>query len=272
MHTLKDMEWTCVHYEKRSHPFLHVRLTMNRDDLTREWRELSLAWIKEAKEGRNSTRNGLLDKPMLKACGNVAGLSVLDCGCGEGRFCRILVGRGARYVLGLDLCEPMIDAARELQSSGDEYRVADVQDLGFIEDETFDLAVSYLNQCDLRDFNANNREVFRVLRTGGRFIIANLHPMRSAVGGWHKTEDGKKLHVILDRYFEEGERRWKMMGVEFTNFHRSLSTYLDGFFDAGFALERIVEPSVTEENLKRYPDLDDELRVPNFIVYILRKR
>ena len=189
---------------------------VNSDDLKREWLLMSQAWIKEAREGTNATRNGLLDVPMLGACGNVDGLKILDCGCGEGRFCRMLVERGAGSVLGLDLCEPMIEAARELQSGHDAYRAADVQDLGFIEDETFDLAVSYLNQCDLPDFHRNNRGVFRVLRKGGRFIVANLHPMRSAVGGWLRTSDAKKQHVILDNYFDEGARHWTMMGTEFT--------------------------------------------------------
>ena len=174
-------------------------------------------------------------------------------------------------MLGLDLCEPMIEAAREKQSARNAYRVADVQDLGFIESGTFDLAVSYLNQCDLPDFNANSREVSRVLRPGGKFVVANLHPMRSAVGGWHRDADGQKQHVILDNYFAEGARRWKMMGVEVTNFHRSLSTYARGFLDAGFDIEGIVEPTVTEEHLALYPELDDELRVPNFIIFILRK-
>jgi len=245
---------------------------MNRDDLHREWAELAPAWIREARQGRNPTRIGLLDEPMLEACGNVEGLDVLDCGCGEGRFCRILVQRGAAHVLGLDLCQPMIDAAEQLRSGRDEYRVADAQDLSFLDNESFDLAVSYLNQCDLADFQANNREVFRVLKPGGRFVVANLHPMRSAVGGWHRTEDGRKLHVILDRYFDEGERRWTMMGAEFTNFHRSLSTYIKGFLDAGFTVERIAEPTVTPQQLQRYPELDDELRVPNFIIYVLGKR
>jgi SAM-dependent methyltransferase len=242
---------------------------MHEDELKREWRKLSGAWIIEAREGRNPTRNGLLDPPMLEACGDVTGLKVLDCGCGEGRFCRLLVERGAGYVLGLDLCEPMIEAAKGLQSDREAYRVADVQDLGFIDDETFDLAVSYLNQCDLPDFRANNREVRRVLRTGGRFVVANLHPMRSAVGGWQRTEDGEKQHVILDRYFDEGERRWRIMDVEVTNFHRSLSTYTSAFRNAGFRIERILEPTVTEEQLQRFPELDDELRVPNFIIYVL---
>ena len=95
--------------------------------------------------------------------------------------------------------------------------------------------------------------------------------MKSAAGGWHKTDDGKKQHAILGRYFEEGERHWTMMGHGFTNFHRSLTTCLDGYLDAGFAIERIVEPTVTPEQLRRYPELDDELRVPNFIIYALRK-
>jgi len=165
----------------------------------------------------------------------------------------------------------MIEAAMDMRSRSDEYRVADVQDLSFLADQTFDLAVSYLNQCDLPNFGTNDREVFRVLKPGGRFIVANLHPMRSAVGAWHKSEDGKKLHVILDRYFEESERHWTMMGVEFTNFHRSLSTYVRAFLNAGFRIADIVEPTVRAEQLKVYPELDDELRVPNFIVYVLSK-
>jgi hypothetical protein len=95
--------------------------------------------------------------------------------------------------------------------------------------------------------------------------------MRSAVGGWLRTEHGTKLHVILDRYFDEGARRWKMMGIDFTNFHRTLSTYKRGYRRVGFAIEEIVEPTVETENLKRFAELDDELRVPNFIIIVLTK-
>jgi SAM-dependent methyltransferase len=244
---------------------------MSKDNLNQEWLDLAPAWIKEAREGRNPTRNGLLDRPMLETCGDVAGLRVLDCGCGEGRFCRMLAERGAAYVLGLDLCEPMIEAARGLQSGCAEYRVADVQDLSFLDDASFDLVVSYLSQCDLPDFQANTREVFRVLKPGGRFVIANVHPMRSALGGWHKNDDGEKQHVMVDNYFDEGERHWAMMGVDFTNFHRTLETNTRAFLDAGFRIDAIIEPTVDEEQLAAYPENDDELRVPNFIVYVLGK-
>ncbi len=244
---------------------------MEPEKLQREWEALAEPWIHEARHGRNPTREGLLDPPMLQACGCVEGLDVLDCGCGEGRFCRLMIRAGARSALGLDLCPAMIEAARQAQTDGDEYRLADVQAMAGIPDSAFDLAVSYLNQCDLPDIDANNREVFRVLCPGGRFIVANLHPMRSSTGLWQRDDTGSKLHVIVDRYFDEGPRQWTMMGVAFTNFHRSLATQLDSFFEAGFALERIVEPTLTAEQLARYPELDDELRVPNFIIYVLHR-
>jgi len=247
-----------------------IRLA-NQNELNREWTELAPAWIREARERVNPTRTGLLDRPMLQACGDVEGLRILDCGCGEGRFCRMLAKRGAAYVLGLDLCPPMIEAAKDLQSERDEYRIANVQDLEFLDPESFDICVSYLNQCDLPDFMANNYEVFRVLKSGGRFIVANLHPMRSAVGEWHRTGQGDKLHVILDRYFDENERHWRMMGTDFTNFHRSLSTYIRGFLAVGFHITDLIEPTLTQEQLEDFPELDDEVRVPNFIVYVLTK-
>ncbi len=217
------------------------------------------------------SRDGLLDNPMLAACGNVRDLTILDSGCGEGRFCRILVDRGARQVVGIDACEAMIDAARELQSEKETYWIADAEDLSFLQDRSFDLAISYLNQCDLLDFRANTREVFRVLRLGGRFIIANVHPMRSAVGDWQTSDDGTKQHVILDNYFEERERHWKMLDCDFTNIHRTLSTYVKGFRESRFVLDNIIEPTVEAEGLARFPELSDEKRVPNFIIFVLTK-
>jgi SAM-dependent methyltransferase len=183
----------------------------------------------------------------------------------------MLAKRGAAYVLGLDSCEPMIEAANALRTEVDEYRVADVQNLDFIEVSSFELAVSYLNQCDLPDFESNTREVFRILKPGSRFVVANLHPMRTGAGGWHKDETGQKLHAILDNYFDESERTWEIWEKPLTNFHRTLSTYLDGFKDAGFGLVRIIEPRVSPENVEKFPELVDELRVPNFIIYVLNK-
>lgn len=241
------------------------------DQLRNEWIQMAGPWLEQCRNGPNAHRAGLLDPVVLEACGDVSGMTVLDSGCGEGRFCRFLAASGAKRIVGVDTCEPLLDAAREAKGDRETYILADAQNLSFLGDATFDLAVSYLNQCDLPRWEDNTREIQRLLVEGGRFVVANLHPMRTAVGGWHRDRAGHKAHVILDNYFEESARNWRMLGVALTNFHRTLSTYLQGYLQAGFSLESFIEPRVTAENVQNFPELADELRVPNFIVLVLRK-
>ena len=85
------------------------------------------------------------------------------------------------------------------------------------------------------------------------------------------TCEGAKQHVILDHYFDESERHWRMLDCDFTNFHRTLATYVNGFRKSGFLIDDIIEPSVDAEGLARFPELADELRVPNFIIFVLEK-
>lgn len=44
-----------------------------------------------------------------------------------------------------------------------------------------------------------------------------------------------------------------------------------GIWRTGFAIEEIIEPTVEAQDVERFPELDDELRVPNFIVVVLGK-
>jgi 2-polyprenyl-3-methyl-5-hydroxy-6-metoxy-1,4-benzoquinol methylase len=48
----------------------------------------------------------------LRALGALEGLTVLDVGCGSGRYCLAYAARGARRVVGVDLAERMIALAR----------------------------------------------------------------------------------------------------------------------------------------------------------------
>ena len=234
--------------------------------LRTQWTEAAQDWIGQDQ----AVRTGMLDSWMLDALGDVRGRRALDIGCGEGRFSRLLAGLGAE-VTGVDLTEPLIERARELAVGGDTYVVGDAENLAGIEDESFDIAVSYIVLVDLLDYRASIEAAYRVLRPGGRFVVCNVHPMRSAVPyGWI-NQGGRKLFYAVDNYWDEGPREFPWWGKNFVNMHRTLSSYVNAFVESGFTLESLDEPTPSEEQLVENPSFDDEFRAPNFIVYKLRK-
>lgn len=234
--------------------------------LRTQWTEAAQDWI----EQDQAVRTGMLDSWMLDAIGDARGKRVLDIGCGEGRFSRLLAGLGAE-VTGLDLTEPLIERARRLAVGGDSYVMGDAESLEGIADESFDVAVSYIVLVDLLDYRASIEAAYRVLKRGGRFVVCNVHPMRSAVPyGWVNLA-GRKLFYAVDNYTDEGPREFPWWGKSFVNMHRTLSSYVSAFVDAGFVVEGLDEPAPSEAQLAENPSFDDEFRSPNFIVYRLKK-
>lgn len=237
--------------------------------------QLRTQWTKHAQdwtETDQAVRTGFLDTWMLEALGDVSGKTVIDIGCGEGRFCRMLSELGAT-VTGVDLTEALIERARNLGNDKETYLLGDAENLNEVCDDAFDLAVSYIVLVDLLDYRRSIREAYRVLRPGGRFVVCNVHPMRTAsinIAGWIRDHK-RKLFYPLDNYAEEGPREFMWWGKPFINIHRTLSSYVSAFLDAGFVLEALHEPIPSEEQLAEHPNFDDEPRVPNFIIYVLKK-
>ena len=230
-----------------------------------QWVESAQDWI----DTDQAVRTGMLDSWMLDALGNVGGKSAIDIGCGEGRFSRLLSQLGAS-VTGVDLTEALIARARAM-STGEAYILGDAEDLNEVESDSFDLAVSYIVLVDLLDYRSAIGEAYRVLRPGGRFVVCNIHPMRSSLpAGWIKQAD-RKLFYPVDDYTDEGPREWTWWGRRFVNMHRTLSSHIAAFLDAGFTLRALQEPTPSEEQLAAHPNFDDEYRCPNFIIYVLDK-
>ena len=236
-----------------------------RQRLHTQWTEAAQDWI----AADQSVRTGLLDRWILDSLGDVDGKSAIDIGCGEGRFSRLLSQLGAT-VTGVDLTEAFIERARSL-SAGETYLLGNAETLRGIESNAYDIAVSYIVLVDLQDYRSAINAAYRVLRPGGRFVVCNIHPMRSShPGGWIKQGD-TKLFYPVDNYTEEGPREFNWFGKSFVNMHRTLSSHIGAFLDAGFTLRALHEPIPTAEELAANPTFDDEYRIPNFIIYVLEK-
>lgn len=105
-------------------------------------------------------------------------LPVVDLGSGTGLFARALAARGCR-VTGVDRSAEMIEIAKDLDreaSAAIEYVNATAEDTGLSSD-SFDLATA--GQCwSWFDRARVLPEIKRILKSGGRLIIANLDWLR----------------------------------------------------------------------------------------------
>ncbi|MEU6998705.1 methyltransferase domain-containing protein [Nonomuraea sp. NPDC046570] len=104
---------------------------------------------------------------------------VLDVGCGTGYLTRILapVVGPAGQVTGVDASPPMIEYARRSAPGNCSYQVGEGQALD-LPDAGFDVVVSSLavHHIPAAERGAAVREMLRVLRPGGRLLIAEFRP------------------------------------------------------------------------------------------------
>lgn len=96
------------------------------------------------------------------------GLSVLDVGCGSGRFAQLATAAGAN-VVGLDAARELIEIAAE-RSPRATFHTGEIQDLPFA-DGSFDLVTGFNSFQYAASPAAALAEARRVLRPGGRTIV-----------------------------------------------------------------------------------------------------
>lgn len=244
------------------------------------WDAIADGWAERVRTKTDWARPVLLDKPHLDLVGDVSGVKVLDAGCGEGRFSRMMAERGAT-VTGVDLSERMIGHARQVEAEqplGIDYRVEDMCDLGTFKDGEFVLAVAYLSIIDVESYEAALTEIARVLRPGGRLVMSLIHPCFSPpVWGWEPARPGivpmrdkDRLFRKVDNYFPAAEvrfRMWPTAPAETINYHRPISEYAHACRDAGLFIRDIVEPTPDPELAEQFDYLKGEFRAPTFIIF-----
>ncbi len=174
--------------------------------------------------------------------GPVAGRRVLEIGCGAASAARWLVKEGAE-VVAADLSAGMLRQARLAENrSGVRVPLVQCDALALpFASGGFDVVCTAFGAVPFVDDSTGvMREVFRVLRPGGRWVFSVTHPMR-----WIFLDDpGEGGLVALHSYFDRTPYvEYDESGVAtYVEHHRTLGDRIRELVAAGFVLTDLVEP------------------------------
>jgi SAM-dependent methyltransferase len=205
--------------------------------------------------------NAYYERPAtLSLLPEVAGKTILDAGCGPGFYSEWLVQHGAKKVFGIDASPKMIELARKRLGADADLRVADLnQPLDFLDSESFDLVLSPLVLDYVKDWRRLFKEFYRILRAGGHFVFSINHPFFDY--RYHKTGNYFATETVGVEW-----KGFKGVSVYMPSYRRPLEELLNPLLEAGFRLEKVLEPKVTEMLLEKDPKHYEELsREPCFL-------
>lgn len=230
------------------------------EETIRQWEAMAPDAIAALDPDGDFPKRHLLNPVVLDLLGDVHARTVLDAGCGQGYFSRMLADRGA-VVTGVEPAGPLFRHCVEMeqrQPRGITMLQADLTAVRL--EESYDAVVANMVFCTIPDWTAALRTCVQALRPGGRLVFSVPHPC-------FETGVVDRDALRVDDYLTE---RPLPLPVA-TDVHRTLGGYLNGVVAAGCRLEAVREPALPAEALDEPdapPDAGLWTRLPNFLVVV----
>lgn len=188
----------------------------------------------------------------------------------------------------MDPSPTFLKYARDTESSeplGIQYVQGSAVELPFA-DASFDFATAFMSMMEFPETETALKEAYRVVKPGGFFQFSIVHPcFQTPMWKWVKDENGQKIGALVGDYFAEREgeiQEWLfsmapkdakagLRPFRIPVFFRTLSRWMNGVINAGFTIEQIAEPTVSDEVIAKYPRMADAREVAYFLIVRGRK-
>ena len=219
--------------------------------------------------------NKLFEIPtLLSLLPDLRGRKVLDLGCGFGEHCKYFMEAGADHVTGIDISEKMLALAKQKRAHPKiTYIHMPMEDIARLNGK-FDVVVSSLAFHYVEDFPGVVKNIYQLLDGGGMLVFSQENPLCTCHSGgdrWTRDENGEKVYLNLADYGIEGERECVWFVDHVIKYHRTFATIVNTLIDAGFVIEKMIEPLPDADMLKAYPEYRDLLHKPDFLLIRAKK-
>jgi SAM-dependent methyltransferase len=171
----------------------------------------------------------------LRILGDVAGLDVLELGCGAARWSVALARAGARPV-GLDISARQLEHARRLMAAADvDFPLIEANAESVpLPDELFDIVFSDHGAFSVADPRRLAPECARLLRSGGLLAFSKISPLYDLAYDRSRDRVGRRLR---NGYFDLG--RIERKGT--VDFQLGYGAWIRLFGASGFEIEDLIE-------------------------------
>ena len=230
-----------------------------------QWGSTPRAVLEQTARDGDFAKRHLINPVVLRMLGDLPGQRVLDAGCGNGYLSRMLAGRGAQ-VTGVEPGQSLFGFATEQEAAapqGIRYVQADLcalPDLG----APFDAVVASMVLPAIPDWAGAVRACAQVLRPGGLFVFTVNHPCFEQL--WPVWREHGEYRTR--RYLAE----YEIPGPSGTDFHRTLSAYLNQLISLGSQVTELAEPGLAPQAAAGGPaGIGAYVHLPNFLIVAARR-
>lgn len=234
-----------------------------------EWLHKWRRWVDHLGPAGDWPRREILDGQLLVLLENPSGKVILDVGCGEGRFSRLLAAHGAQ-VVGIDIVPGMIELAKSVErgrpgkaardrwpwfgrrwprrreNGAATFAVADLTRLPIRYTGAFDAAIACCTLNCVADLGRAAAALSYGLKEGGACITAVPHPALIRPCLQNRTDVAGLRSPRAVSYVE-----YICAGFEITNYYHSMPQIVNAFAQSHLLLERLEEPLLSAAGARR---------------------
>jgi 2-polyprenyl-3-methyl-5-hydroxy-6-metoxy-1,4-benzoquinol methylase len=221
------------------------------------WERIASWWDQQLGDG-NDFQKTLIMPATDRLLDPQPGQTILDVGCGNGNYSRLLSRRGCR-VVACDFAESFLQCARDRTTPEDgqiEYHRVDATSMAemlTLGENRFDSAVCSMAMMDMIVIDPLLDSLAELLKPGGRFVFSLPHPCFSSNDmkftadlEVHQDHNVQSFGVEIRKYLTQESGR--SVGILHQPephffFHRPLTAIFAACFSGGFVVDGLEEPA-----------------------------
>ncbi len=244
------------------------------------WKKVA-GWYDKTVKDDDSYQQKVIYPNLSRWLQDLNGKKIIDVGCGQGFFSRLLAEKGA-MVTGVDSGSSLLKIAKEenrninpvrssrgmlnsmyatgkretipignngnFASNGIKYVKADAQNLSFAKDGEFDMALCVLALQNMENLKTVLGEISRVLKPEGKLVAVLNHPAFRVPQStsWGFDEKNNIQYRRIDSYLSSAKIKIDMhpsakIKTYTYSFHHSLQDYMKALSASSFAIVKLEE-------------------------------